>query len=302
MSRPGSVTLGPVELRTPLIAASGTVGSVVDAAGAVDFSQYGAAVAKSVAGTEWQGRPAPRLSPTGVGMLNGIGIQNPGIDAWVRDVGPRLDEVDVPVWGSAVGETVEEFARVAEGLERAGVTAVEVNLSCPNLEEGTIWAFDPDRSADVIAAVRGSTSLPVGAKLSPNAERIPDVAERVLEAGADWLVLTNTALGAAVDLGTRQPALSGVVGGYSGAGMKPMAMRCVLEVRRSLGDVAIVGCGGVRTGLDVIEYVMAGARAVAIGTGHFERPRIARRILRQAERWMRRNGVDDLSELVGVAL
>ena len=300
--RLGATSLGPVDLRSPLIAASGTVGSVVDVAGAIDFSWYGAAVAKSVAGTAWAGRPAPRLAPTEVGMLNGIGIQNPGIEAWAREIGPGLPDVDVPVWGSAVGETVDEFAVVASGLSRAGVEAIEVNLSCPNLEEGSIWAFDPKRSADVIAAVRSATELPVGAKLSPNAERVVDVAEAVLAAGADWLVLTNTALGAAIDLVERRPVLSGVVGGYSGPGMKPMALRCVLEVRRALGAVPIVGCGGVRTGRDVIEYAMAGASAVAIGTGHFERPRLARRIHAQAGRWLRRNGVASITELTGVAI
>jgi dihydroorotate dehydrogenase (NAD+) catalytic subunit len=298
----GPVTLGPLTLRSPLVAASGTVGSVVDVAGAIDFSWYGAAVAKSVASTPWQGRPAPRLAPTEVGMLNGIGIQNPGIEAWAREVGPRLPAVDVPVWGSAVGETVDEFAAVAAGLDEAGVEAIEVNLSCPNLEEGSIWAFDAGRSAEVIAAVRAATGRPVGAKLSPNAERVVDVAEAVLAAGADWVVLTNTALGAAVDLEARRPVLSGVVGGYSGVGMKPLALRCVLEVRRALGAVPIVGCGGVRTGHDVIEYVMAGASAVAIGTGHFERPRLARRVHAQAGRWLRRNGITDLAELRGVAV
>lgn len=298
----GSARLGPIDLRSPLVAASGTVGSVVDTTGVIDFSWYGAAVAKSVAGTPWKGRPSPRLAPTDVGMLNGIGIQNPGIDAWAREVGPRLPAAGVPVWGSAVGETVGEFATVAEGLERAGVAAVEVNLSCPNLAEGTIWAFSPARSAEVVAAVREATGLPVGAKLSPNAERVVDVAEAVLAAGADWVVLTNTALGAAIDLAERRPVLSGVVGGYSGVGMKPLALRCVVEVRRALGAVPIVGCGGVRTGGDVIEYTMAGASAVAIGTGHFERPRLARRIHAQASRWLRRNGVADLAELVGVAV
>ncbi|UCG41139.1 MAG: dihydroorotate dehydrogenase [Acidimicrobiia bacterium] len=297
----GPATLGPLTLRSPLVAASGTVGSVVDVAGAIDFSWYGAAVAKSVASTPWQGRPAPRLAPTEVGMLNGIGIQNPGIEAWAREVGPRLRSVDVPVWGSAVGETVDEFAAVASGLDGAGVEAIEVNLSCPNLEEGSIWSFDAGRSAAVIGAVRAATGRPVGAKLSPNAERVVDVAEAVLAAGADWVVLTNTALGAAVDLETRRPVLSGVVGGYSGVGMKPLALRCVLEVRRALGAVPIVGCGGVRTGHDVIEYVMAGASAVAIGTGHFERPRLARRVHAQAGRWLRRNGITDLAELRGVA-
>ncbi len=291
--------LGPVDLRSPLIAASGTVGSVVDASGVIDFSLYGAAVSKSVAGTEWEGRRVPRMGPTEAGMLNGIGIQNPGIESWAASVGPSIARLGVPLWGSAVGGTVEEFASVARGLTDAGVAAVEVNLSCPNLEHDTIWAFDPGLTGAVIGAVRQATRLPIGAKLSPNAERIGDVAAAALDAGADWLVLTNTALGARIEIETRRPTLSGSIGGYSGVAVKPLAMRCVLEVREKLGAVPIVGCGGVRTAADVVEYLMAGASAVAIGTAHFERPRIAARITKELRRWMGRHSVSDLASLIG---
>ncbi len=294
-----ATTLGPVHLRSPLVAASGTVGSVVDAAGVIDFTLYGAAVAKSVAGTEWPGRPIPRMGPTEAGMLNGIGIQNPGIEAWAAAVGPRVAEVDVPLWGSAVGGTVEEFAVVARGLTATGVAAVEVNLSCPNLEHGTVWAMDPVATAAVIEAVREATDLPLGAKLSPDAAGIHEVAGAAFDAGADWVVLTNTALGARIEIETRRPTLSGTIGGYSGVGMKPLAMRCVLQVRRELGPVPIVGSGGVRTAADVIEYLMAGASAVAIGTAHFERPKVGASITRDLRRWMRRHHVDDLTTLVG---
>jgi dihydroorotate dehydrogenase (NAD+) catalytic subunit len=295
------VRLGPVELRSPLVAASGTVGSVVDALGAIDFSRYGAAVAKSVSGTPWAGRPAPRVAPAGAGMLNGVGIQNPGITAWAAEVGPRIGAAGVPVWGSAVGTTIDEFAAVAAGLEAAGVAAVEVNLSCPNLDED-LWALDPTLSAEVVGAVRGAVDLPVGAKLSPNAPSITPIAEAVLTAGADWLVLTNTVSGAAIDVEHRRPALSGVVGGYSGPALKPIALRCVIEVTRDLGPVPIVGTGGIRSGVDVIEFVMAGASAVGIGTVHFEDPKAAKRILREVDRWLDRHGEADLSALVGVGL
>ncbi len=296
------VTLGPVSLRSPLVAASGTVGSVADAAGAVDFTHYGAAVAKSVAGTAWPGRPAPRLAPTEAGMLNGIGIQNPGIEAWAAEMAGALGDLDVPVWGSAVGHTVDEFAEVAAGLEAAGMAAVEVNLSCPNLDHGEIWAHDADLSRRVVAAVRAATTLPLGAKLSPNVPDVTPMAAAALEAGADWLVLTNTALGAAIDIEDRTPRLSGVVGGYSGPGLKPVSLRCVLQARRSLGPVPIVGTGGIRTGEDVIEYLMAGASAVGVGTGHFEDPKLAARLLRDVRRWCDRHGVSGLAELVGVGV
>ena len=209
-------SLGPLVLRSPIVAASGTVGSVVDFAGGGDFQPYGAAVAKSVSSDPWPGRVPPRLTSAGAGMLNGIGIQNPGIEAWIREVGPRIGEVPVPIWGSAVGHDAAGFAEVATGLQTAGVAAVEVNLSCPNLEDGHLFALDPDSSAEVVRAVREATDLPIGAKLSPNVVDIAGIADAVSEAGADWVVLTNTVWGAGIDVETRRPKLSGMVGGYSG--------------------------------------------------------------------------------------
>ena len=293
--------LGPVRLGSPLVAASGTVGSVVDFARVVDFSVYGAAVAKSVSPEPWSGRPAPRMAPAGEGMLNGIGIQNPGIKAWGRHVGPLIADVPTRVWGSAVAHDPLGFAEVASGLADAGVAAVEINLSCPNLT-GKFFALDAEVAALAVAEVRGATNLPIGAKLSPNAVDIVGVAAAVAEAGADWVVLTNTVWGAGIDITTRQPKLSGVVGGYSGAPLKPIAMRCVWEVAQALPGLPIVGCGGVQTSSDVVEYLMAGASAVAIGTAHFAKPRIGRRILGGLERFMAKEGVGGVAELVGAAV
>jgi dihydroorotate dehydrogenase (NAD+) catalytic subunit len=291
--------LGPIHLRSPLIAASGTVGSVWEWADVADVDVYGAAVAKSVAPVEWPGRPAPRLAPTGPGMLNGIGIQNPGIEIWVEMMRPILSGLRVPVWGSAVGSTPEEFAQVAKGLVTAGIEVVEVNLSCPNLDDGRMFALDPERSREVIAAVVGSGDVLVGAKLSPNAEQIVAVAEACLGAGATFLTLTNTALGFGVSIEDRRPLLSGGVGGYSGPGLKPLSMRCVYEVATALPGTPIVGCGGVTTGRDVVEYLLAGASAVGLGTVHFSEPRAGARITRELAREMKRLGVSDVGELIG---
>jgi dihydroorotate dehydrogenase (NAD+) catalytic subunit len=292
--------LGPVRLRTPLVGAAGTMGSVYEFEEVADLSVYGACVAKSVSGEPWTGRPAPRVAPAGAGMLNGIGIQNPGIDEWASDIGPRLEGLDVPVWGSAVGERASEFARVAVGLAGAGVDAIEINLSCPNLDDGRMFALDPERSAEVVSAVREAVDLPLGAKLSPNSEDIGTVARACVGAGADWLVLTNTVWGAAVDLATGQPVLSGRIGGYSGPPMKPIAMRCVLEVHEAMPEVPILACGGVSTGRDVAEYLVAGASAVAMGTIHFAEPRAAARILSELRTLMRRMGVGSINELRGL--
>ena len=294
-------TLGPVSLRSPLIAASGTVGSVEEFASVADLSAYGAAVAKSVSDEPWEGRPPPRLAPVGIGMLNGIGIQNPGIDTWIADIAPRVAELPVPVWGSAVGSTVAGFVTVAERMAAARLSVIELNLSCPNLD-GHLFALDPTASAQVVKAVRQSVDTPIGAKLSPNASDIVAVAAACVDAGADWLVLTNTVLGAGIDIRTRRPLLSGVVGGYSGLPLKPIALRCVIEVHRALPEVPIVGLGGVASGNDVLEYVMAGASAVGLGTIHFAEPRAGRRILREVSRLMEELGESRLGDLVGQAV
>lgn len=295
-----TVALGPLRLGTPLVAASGTVGSVWEFGRVADLTAYGALTAKSVAGEPWEGRPPPRLAPAGLGMLNGIGIQNPGIAAWVEEVTPRLTRVAAPVWGSAVGGSPDEYARVAAGLTRSGVSALELNLSCPNLEDGRMFALDPSLSREVVAAVRAATDLPLGAKLSPNSEDIVAVASACREGGADWVTLTNTAWGAAIDIESRRPRLSGVIGGYSGPPLKPIALRCVLEVAKALPDLPILGCGGVVHGRDVIEYLMAGASAVGVGTIHFAEPRAGRRILGEVEEWCADRGVVALADLVGI--
>ncbi len=294
--------LGPVTLRSPFVGASGTVGSAVDFVGVASAQPYGALTAKSVAPEPWDGNPPPRLAPAGPGMLNSIGIQNPGIDAWVGEFGPLLADVGAPVWGSAVGHTPEGFARVAQDLEEAGVQAVEVNLSCPNLDGHGLIALDPAASARVIESVRKCVSIPISAKLSPNASDIVAVARAVRDVGADWVVLTNTVWGATIDIEARRPRLSTISGGYSGPPLKPIALRCVTEVAAALPGFPIVGCGGVTRGSDAIEFLMAGASAVAIGTVHFAEPRAVTRIDRELIRWCRRHGVRRVSDLVAAAL
>lgn len=293
------VTVGPLELSSPLVAASGTVGSVWEWAEVADTGYFGAAVAKSVAPEPWSGRPPPRMAPTSVGMLNGIGIQNPGVDAWVEEVGPRIREISAPVWGSAVARDGHGFATVAKGLATAGVTAIEVNLSCPNLEDGQMFSFDAVRSAEVVESVAGAVDIPVGVKLSPNTPDLVGVAGECRRAGADFVVLTNTAMGFGVSLQDRRPLLSGGIGGYSGPGLKPIAMRCVYEVASAMPEVPIVGCGGVSTGADVLEYLLAGASAVEMGTILLAEPKAGARVTRELRQLTERHGIGSLSEIVG---
>lgn len=289
--------LGRIALRSPLIAASGTVGSVWEWLEVADPAPFGAAVAKSVAPEAWTGRHAPRLAPLATGMLNGIGIQNPGIEEWANDMSRRLPQIEVPVWGSVVGHDPSGFAGVARTMSEVGVTSIEVNLSCPNLDDGTMFSFDPVRSAEVVAAVVTATDLPVGAKLSPNTPDLVRVARACAEAGANHLVLTNTALGFGVDIATGRPLITGGVGGYSGPGIKPLSLRCVFEVATALPDLPIVGCGGVSSGRDVAEYLIAGASAVAVGTTLLGEPRAGTRILREFERTMSSISVGEIADL-----
>ncbi|GBD85689.1 dihydroorotate dehydrogenase B (NAD(+)), catalytic subunit [bacterium BMS3Abin02] len=291
--------LGPLLLDTPLIAAAGTFGAVVDFVAVAALEAYGAAVAKSVSVEPWPGRPAPRVGSVGTGMLNGIGIQNPGIEAWVLSMASEIEGVPIPVWGSAVGHTPGEFAFVATEMARSGVGAVEINLSCPNLEGRGVIALDAMKSGEVVAEVRSAVDIPIGAKLSPNAGDIVGVAGAVMDAGADFLTLTNTVRGAGIDVRTRRPILSGLIGGYSGPPLKPISLACVLEVHREIPDAPIVGCGGVRSGEDVIEYLLAGASAVGLGSVHFLEPRAGSRILGEVLRLARELECETLRELVG---
>ena len=294
-----TTALGQLELRSPLIAASGTVGSVWEWAEVADVRPFGAAVAKSVAPEEWPGRAQPRVAPTSTGMLNGVGIQNPGIEDWVSSMAPRMARFRVPVWGSSVAGDADGFALVAKGLARVGVAAIEVNLSCPNLEDGHMFSFSPESSAEVIRAVTTTVDLPVGAKLSPNTPAIVDVAAACGDAGADFVVLTNTAYGFGVTLETRKPVLSGGVGGYSGPGLKPISLRCVYEVAQANPGLQIVGCGGVLSGGDVAEYLIAGATAVEMGTVLMAEPNAGVRIETELVEILDRLGVENLREIIG---
>jgi dihydroorotate dehydrogenase (NAD+) catalytic subunit len=295
-------SLGPITMRSPLVAASGTVGSVWEWATVADVVPFGAAVSKSVSEIPWPGKPAPRVAPAGPGMLNGIGIQNPGIDDWVGTMTGRIEVCDVPVWGSAVGETVAGFVKVAAGEETAGVAAIEVNLSCPNLEEGKIFALDAGLSARVVREVVSAVNVPVGAKLSPAASDIVSIAAACIDAGADFLTLTNTIPGFGVDIALASPKLSGGVGGYSGPGLKAISLRCVYEVARAFPGFPIVGCGGVTTGDDVVEYLMSGASAVGLGTVLLAEPRAGTRIEKETKRIMKNLGIATVTDAIGVAI
>jgi len=306
-----AVELGPVTLVNPVIAAAGTFGHGDEVARLCDPTGLGAITVKSLAAYPWPGNPAPRVCPAvGGGMLNSVGLAGPGVERWVAEDLPRLRERGASVIVSVWGRTVEEFAAAAERLGGlAGeVIALEVNVSCPNLEDRSrMFAHDPEMTAAAVGAVRRALTpagsercgLPLFAKLSPNTSELVEVAGAALAAGADGLTLVNTVLGLVVDAERRRPALGSGGGGLSGPPVKPVALRAVWEVARAYPATPIIGTGGVTTGLDAVEMLLAGASAVGVGTATFAEPRAALRIVTELARWCARHGVEHVSELVG---
>ena len=296
----GEVWIGTVKLPAPVMTASGTAGHGTELAPYLDLAELGAVVVKSLAAYEWAGNPAPRLHPAGVGMLNAVGLQGPGVEQWLEHDLPALVGAGARVVASIWGRSVDDYRRAAEQLAGAPVVAVEVNLSCPNLEgrEG-IFAHDPELSAEAIRATAGC-GLPRWAKLSPNTDRIVEVAGAVHDAGAEAVTLVNTLLGMVIDERTETPALAAGGGGYSGAGIHAVAVRAVYDVHAAHPHLPIVGVGGVTCGWDAAELMLAGASAVQVGTATFADPRAPGRIQRELMRWCADRGVAP-SALTGAA-
>ncbi len=295
--------VGSVELPNPVMTASGTAGHGAEFQSFFDLSELGAHVVKSLAAFEWQGNPAPRVHPAGVGMVNAVGLQGPGVIAWLADDLPALVASGARVVASIWGRSIDEYRRAAELLAQApdNVIAVEINLSCPNLEgRRGIFAHDPDLSAEVTraAAVCGR---PRWAKLSANTDRVVEVAAAVQEAGAEAVTLINTLLGMMIDAATRRPALGAGGGGYSGKPIHPVAVRTVFDVHAALPDLPIIGVGGVFDGWDAAELLLAGASAVQVGTANFVDPRASRRVLRQLSEWCDKHGARSMVDLIGAA-
>jgi dihydroorotate dehydrogenase (NAD+) catalytic subunit len=297
-----SVDLGRLHLGSPVLTASGTYGHGDEVARLGDPGRLGAITAKSVSPEPWAGKPAPRLHVTASGMVNAVGLQGPGMDAWLAHDLPALRATGARVIASVWGHTVEDFARATKMLDGADVVAVEVNASCPNLhspEQGGIWAHDARATAAVVRAVRDATALPVFAKLSPNVTDLTEIARAAVDAGADGLTLVNTVLALVIDAETRRPVLGGGGGGLSGPAIKPIALRAVRTVTRALPDVPVIGTGGVQRGVDAVEMLLAGAHAVAVGTANFRDPRAPYRVLDELVEWCARHRVARVRDLTG---
>jgi dihydroorotate dehydrogenase (NAD+) catalytic subunit len=302
------VRLGPVVLPNPIVAASGTFGHGDEVAGLCDPTGLGAVTAKSQAVFAWPGNPPPRVHPAAAGMVNAVGLQGHGIAHWIAQDLPALRARGARVIASLWGHSIDDYAAGAALLAPVGeeIVALEVNLSCPNLQHGDdgaaapMFAQDARLSADVIDAVGAAApELTLLAKLSPGVPELPQIAGAVLDAGATGLTLVNTARALVIDAETRRPALGGRGGGLSGAAIKPLALRAVHDVTQAHPGVPVVGTGGVMTGEDAVEMLLAGATAVGVGTATFLDPRATLRIADELARWCAEHGVAAVRELIG---
>ena len=297
-----TVRVGSLELPNPVMTASGTAGHGSELGAYIDLAELGAVVVKSLSPFPWEGNPAPRVHQTAAGMINAVGLQNPGVAAWRTDELPELVGTGARVVASIWGRSVGDYRAAAEQLADApGVVAVEANISCPNLEErGDMFAHAPDSTAAAIEAA-GACGLPVWAKLSPNVTDIVSIARAALDAGAEALTLSNTVMGLVIDPTTRRPVLGNGGGGLSGPAMRPVAVRAVYDVTAALGPVPIVGVGGVAAAEHAVEFLAAGAAAIQVGTATFADPKASTLVLRGLREWCAERGVHEISSLTGAA-
>lgn len=300
-----STALGVASFDAPVFTASGCAAAGKELEPFFDLTAIGGVVTKSIMANPRSGRPTPRMAETPSGMLNSIGLQGPGVESFAANDLPWLRDRGIPAVVSIAGGTVEEYSAIANRLRHEpGIAAIEVNISCPNVESrGLVFACDPRSSAQVVKAVRRNTNstVPVFAKLSPDVTDIVDIAGAAVAAGADGLSMINTTLGMVIDTTTMRPALAGITGGLSGPAIRPIAVRAVWQVHAAMPDVPILGMGGIRSGLDALEFVLAGASAVSVGTAVFNDPSAPLRVQRELAQALEQRGFSRLSDAVGYA-
>jgi len=302
-----SVQLAPankkgLKLINPVMTASGTFGYGIEYEHLFDIQKLGAIVCKGTALEPWEGNPQPRIAETPDGMLNSIGLQNIGVEALIKEKTPVWAGWQVPVIVNIVGRTIDDYAGVAARLDKVpGVAGLEVNISCPHVKAGGAeFGVNPESAAKVTAAVRKATSLPVIMKLTPNTAEIVHIAQDVAAAGADALCLINTIRGMAINIKTRKPLLGNGYGGMSGPAIKPVALYMVYQVFKAV-NIPIIGCGGITTADDAIEFFMAGATAIEVGTASFKNPRAPMDILEGISGYLEKEKIEDIRELIGAA-
>jgi dihydroorotate dehydrogenase (NAD+) catalytic subunit len=295
-----SVEVAGIKMRNPVMTASGTFGYGAEFADYLDLESIGAMITKGLSLRPKAGNPTPRIVETPGGMLNAIGLQNVGVDAFIEQKLPYLSKVATPVIVNLYGNTLEEYGEVAARLDGlTGVAGIEVNISCPNVKQGGIvFGTDPLAAQEVVRLVKRNTSKPVIVKLSPNVTDVVLMARACADAGADALSLINTLTGMAIDLDRRRPILANVTGGLSGPAIKPVALRMVWQVAKCV-TVPIIGIGGIMNARDALEFILAGATAVQVGTASFLDPSAAQTIAREMEQYLSEKGISSLSSMIG---
>ena len=287
-------------LNNPVMNASGPVGNGVEMAEQVDINNMGAFVSKGLTLKPKQGNPEPRIATTSAGMLNSIGFENIGLEALVRDIAPVWANWNIPVVVNMMGDTLQEFVELATALDTVeSVSALEMNISCPNVEHGGLaFGRDPNHAAQVTQAVVNATQLPVIVKLTPDVVDIQEIASAVEQAGADALCVCNSFIGMAIDVDKRIPRTGRATAGLTGAAIKPLALRLVWQVAQVV-NIPIIGCGGITTGKDAVEYLLAGATAVQVGTALFHNPNAITQVINQLVEYCVQHNIADVNDLVG---
>jgi dihydroorotate dehydrogenase (NAD+) catalytic subunit len=291
-----SVTIAGVVLNNPITTASGTF-SAQDSGAFYDLNELGAMITKGVASRPWEGNPTPRIAETYGGMLNAVGLQNPGIDYFIAKELPYLRQFDTKIIVNVAGRSIEEYCEVAEKLNETEVDMLEINISCPNVKKGGIgFGTQGEMAAKVTQEVRKVTQKPIIIKLTPNVTDITEIAKAVEAEGADAVSLINTLLGMKIDVHKRKPVLANKMGGFSGPAIKPVAIRMVYQVRRAV-KIPIIGLGGIMTGEDVVEFIMAGADAISVGTAAFANPTAPVEIKKELLAYMQKYKFNTLQEI-----
>lgn len=288
-----------IKMRTPILVASGTFGFGEEFLGLTDFADLGAIVVKGMTREPRRGNLGRRMAETPSGMLNCIGLQNPGVEVFLQEILPRIKQLDTPIIVNINGNVQEDYAYLAEVLNESGVDALEVNISCPNTRHGCMaFGVIPETAAAVTAEVKKRTRLPVIVKLSPNVTDVAEIAKAVEAAGADAVSLINTLVGMAIDIKTWQPVLGNVVGGLSGPAVKPVALRMVWQTARAV-KIPVVGMGGIATADDAVEFMLAGASAIAVGTANFVDSQAVMKIASGLRTYLAQRKLSQVSELIG---
>lgn len=296
------INIAGVEFKNPVMTASGTFGSGREYGEFVDLNKLGAVVVKGVSSVAWKGNPTPRVAETYGGMLNSVGLQNPGVEEFVKKDIPFLKQYDTKIIVNIAGKTVEEYCAVAERLSSEAVDMIELNISCPNVKEGGVcFGTDSQMAEYVTREVKKYTKQPLIVKLSPNVTDIVEIAKAAESGGADVLSLINTLTGMAIDIHKRKPVLANIVGGLSGPAIKPVAVRMVYQVAQAV-KLPIIGMGGIMSGEDAIEFILAGATAIAVGTANFMNPRATIDVLEGMEGYMKQYGYQEMKEIRGKLL